>query len=61
MDPRRPGTRISKTCEGWMVPLANSSSMDTAFVQVAMEARRRAHARLGHDPLIDDRCGARSG
>merc|ERR1712194_405697 len=61
MDPRRPGTRISKTCDGWIVPLANSSSMETALVQVAMEALRRARARVGQVPLIEDRRGARSG
>merc|ERR1719491_1502542 len=54
MDPRRPGTRISKTCDGWMVPLANSSSMDTAFVHVEIDARRRARARVGQVPLMED-------
>merc|ERR1712194_538701 len=61
MDPRRPGTRISKTCDGVMIPLASSSSMEEAFVQVAMEALRRARARVGQVPLIEDRRGAHSG
>merc|ERR1712194_814168 len=60
MDPRRPGTRISKTWEGWRVPLANSSSMEDA-VHVEIDARRRARARVGHDPLMEDRRGALPG
>merc|ERR1719148_10793 len=58
MDPRRPGTRISKTCDGWRVPHAISSSMEDV-VQVAMEARRRAaRARVGQVPLMEERRGA---